>query len=362
VTRTRVLLVTTYLGVGGAEVQLLRLARGIDRRRFEVSVCSLVGGGALAGALRELGLAIHELGVTPKLGQLRGLRLASVIARSRPQIVHGRLIVASLWARLGRPLGARVICEERGLALGRPRLVRWIDRATQPLVDVVVVNSDAVAERVRARDGVPAARIRVIHPAIDLDAFRAPAAQRPYDLITVARLETLKGILDLPEVMQRIVAVRPTTRLAIVGGGSEAAELQRQIHRRGLADRVVLLGERSDVPDLLARARVFVLASHEEGLSSAILEAMASGLPVVATDVGGNREAVVDGQTGALVPRRDHARIAGAALRYLQAPDLAEAHGAAGRDRVAREFTTERMVVEYERLYDELAPAATAVG
>lgn len=354
-TRTRVLLVTTYLGVGGSEVQLLHLARGLDLDRFDVGVCSLIGGGALVPAFRELGLAVDELGVTPKLGQLNGLRLASVIARSRPHVVHGRLIVASLWARLGRLFGARVICEERGLALGRPRAIRWIDRLTQPLCDVLVVNAEAVGVHARTRDGVPAARVRVIRPGIDVEMFRAgDPRERPYDLITVARLETLKGILDLPDVMQRIVAVRPTTTLAIVGHGSQAEELRRQVDRRGLGDRILLLGERGDVPELLARARVFVLPSHEEGLSTAVLEAMASGLPVVATDVGGNSEAVVSGETGSLVPPRDHDRMAAAALRYLTGPALATAHGAAGRDRVRRSFWIRRMIAEYETLYEEL--------
>ncbi|MBI4347413.1 MAG: glycosyltransferase [Elusimicrobia bacterium] len=353
--RTRVLLVTTHLAVGGSEMQLLRLARGLDPERFEITVCSLMSGGSLVPAFRHLGLPVHELGVSAKLGELNGLRLAAVIARFRPHVVHGRLILASLWARLGRPFGARVICEERGLALDRPRAVTWIDRATRSFCDVLVVNSAAVATRVRARDAFPAERIRVIRPGIDVGAFRADGSdERPYDLITIARLETLKGVLDLPDVMQRILAVRPATTLAIAGDGSKADELRRAVEQRGLGPRVLLLGERRDVPDLLARARVFLLPSHEEGLSAAILEAMASGLPVVATDVGGTAEAVQNGVTGQLAPPRDADGLAAAALRYLSEPAMAEAHGVAGRERANRSFSIGRMIVEYAELYEEL--------
>lgn len=353
--RIRVLIVTTHLAIGGAETALLELVRRLDPRRYDVAVCSLMEGGPLAPAFRGLGVPVHELGVAPRLAELHGARVISLMLRWRPHVIHARLILASLWARLGRLSGARVLSDELGLSLDRPRAVTWLNRATRDLCDLTISNSRAVAARVSKRDGIPPSRIRVIYLGIDPARFPVgrPTEAR-YDLITVARLERYKGVLELPDILERLVVQRPGTTLAVVGDGSQREALEGAIRARALQRSIVLLGARTDVPELLGQARVFLLPSHEEGLSVAILEAMAAGLPVVATDVGGNAEAVASGRTGRLVAPRDPAALADAALGYLADPDLAAQHGSAARALIADRFDVRRMAQDYASVYEEL--------
>lgn len=352
----RILVATAHLGVGGAETLLLQLVRGLDRSRFDVTVCALVSGGVLTPSFRELGIRVHELGVVAGAGELRGVGLFALVARSRPDLIHARLILPSLWARLARPFGIRVITDELGLAEDRPPLITWINRATQPLCDLTIANSKAVAARVRERDGVPGSRLRVIYNGIDVARFSgiAPRSTPTYDLISVARLERYKGIFDLVDAMERIVSRRPGTTLAMVGDGAGRVALERRIAERGLGSSIRLLGRRMDIADLLPLARVFVLASHEEGFPVAIVEAMAAGLPVVATAVGGNPEAVSTGRTGSLVPPRDPAALADAILVYLADPGLVRSHGAAGRTVALERFDLGRMIRDYEEVYESI--------
>lgn len=321
-----------------------------------MTVCSLAAGGDLLPEFRKLGVSVHELGVAPRLAELRGALLVPLVLRLRPHLIHTRLILASLWGRLGRLTGAPVMRDELGLSLDRPRPVIWLDRATGMLCDLTVANSRAVAEHVRRRDGIPPERIRVIYLGVDIARYGpAPDPRATYDLVTVARLERYKGVLDLPDAMARIVARRPGTTLAVVGEGSQRGALERALRDSGSKGAIRLLGQRRDVPELLRQARAFVLPSHEEGMSVAILEAMASGLPVVATDVGGNAEAVLAGRTGRLVPPREPAALADAALSYLEDPTMAAAHGSEARRIATERFDLRRTVREYEAVYDELA-------
>jgi glycosyltransferase involved in cell wall biosynthesis len=229
----------------------------------------------------------------------------------------------------------------------------WLNRATRPLAAVTIANSRAVARRVEERDGI---RPRVIYGGVDLDRF----SQRPQDksatldVVTVLRLERYKGIFDLIDAMAQLVAKRPETRLGICGTGAEERVVASAIHDRGFGDRVVLFGAEEDVPRRLREANLFVLPSHEEGLPNAVLEAMACGLPVVGTRVGGTPELVEDGVTGTLVPPRDSAALADAMLRYLNDSSLMDAHGRAARARVSARFDVVATVRAYEALYVEL--------
>src|SRR5262249_47482426 len=157
------------------------------------------------------------------LAEARGLRLLAVLARCRPAIVHSRLILSNLWARCGALFGARVICEERGLADERPRLMTRLNRATQGLCAMNVANSRAVTSRMRTRDGIPERKLRIIHGGIDCARFRpaSDSATPLYDLVTVTRLERYKGVFDLLDAMWRVRQRRPGTRLSIVGDGSQ---------------------------------------------------------------------------------------------------------------------------------------------
>jgi starch synthase (maltosyl-transferring) len=218
----------------------------------------------------------------------------------------------------------------------------------------MVANSQAVASHIRARDGVPESKLRVIPGGVDTDRFKPVATEPAFDLVSVTRLERNKGVFDLLAAMRLVTARRPGTRLLLIGNGSERERLEKSLRDDNLTGAVELSGWRDKTEVELARGRLLVLASHEEGMPNVVLEAMASGMPVVATAVGGTVEVIGPGTTGVLVPPRSPEALADALLFYLNQPTLMTIHGAAGRQRVVEHFTIARTVHAYERLYREL--------
>jgi glycosyltransferase involved in cell wall biosynthesis len=172
----------------------------------------------------------------------------------------------------------------------------------------------------------------------------------------VSNFYPYKGHEELVDAASRIVPAFPNVVFLLAGRDSGTMEATRaRVRERGIGGSVRFVGSRTDVPDLLRASDFFVHPSRTEGFSNAILEAMAAGLPVVACDVGGNPEAVVDGETGRMVPSRDAAAFASAIAELLADPEKRKAMGEAGRHRAAERFSLDRMVGEMESLYDSLA-------
>jgi glycosyltransferase involved in cell wall biosynthesis len=212
------------------------------------------------------------------------------------------------------------------------------------------------ADRVAARVALGA-----VDPALN-PADRAPLA------IYAGRLHEAKGLADLVAAWEAIVARRPNARLCLAGEGPFRGALAEQIEVGGLEGRVVLAGAFDHVDELLAAADLFVLPSHQEGMSLALLEAMAAGLPIVATDIPGNRDLLSSGRHALLVPPRDPAALAAAIERLLDEPELGARLGAAARGRVAEEFSLAKCVDEHVALFERLVeagggqPSASADG
>jgi glycosyltransferase involved in cell wall biosynthesis len=202
----------------------------------------------------------------------------------------------------------------------------------------------------------PAPRGRTLRdlgaPAPFVDGLRGDAVL----IGTVGRMEAVKDPLNLVRAFLTLLERRPerraTLRLVMVGGGTLYEQVRAELRTAGVEDLAWLPGSRDDTPALYRAMDVFVLPSLAEGISNTILEAMASGLPVVATDVGGNAELVEEGSTGFLVPRAGPAALAAAIERYLESPDLRRAHGEAGRQHAEHEFSMDRMVQQYMDVYD----------
>lgn len=175
---------------------------------------------------------------------------------------------------------------------------------------------------------------------------------------TVGRLERVKDQPNLVRafihLMQTVPDARDRLRLVIVGDGSLRTEIERLLDGAHVLDQVWLAGSRDEAPELLRSLDLFVLPSQAEGISNTILEAMACGLPVVATEVGGNAELVVEGETGRLVPAHNPAALAAAIHSYVDDPDRMQAHGAAGRRQIEARFSLEAMVAAYRAVYDAL--------
>lgn len=302
-------------------------------------------------------------------------RLWRELRRLRPAIVNTYSIATLDLAPIARLAGGRVVHAEHGWQQGRDDVQRKyirLRRMMLPFIDRFVAVSRDLQSWLEETVRLPPARLTCIYNGVEADAFqrssRAEARARlgipvaAFVIGTVARLVPVKAQVDLVEAFADLRARLPTQemRLVLVGEGPERANLESVIRARGLGDHVWLAGARDDVPQWLAAFDVFALPSRNEGVSIAALEAMASGLPVVASCVGGNPEVVVDGETGLLTPPGDVAALSAACGRYVGDADLAQRHGAAGRTRMLRDFSIEAMVSGYRRLYDAVLAGSAA--
>ena len=349
----RVAHVTLGLEVGGQEKLLVEFARRADRTRFDLHFVSLGGRGVLAGDLEACGWPVTALG--EPTGFRPGLvrRLARLFRELRIDVVHTHderpHIYGALAARLA---GARRVIHTRhhGMADRLSRRQAMLVRLASELTDrFVCVSADSARQAVR--QGVPARVVRVLHNGIDLTRFAAPAFRGEGPAVTVARLSPEKDIATLLKAAALAVRQDAAFRLEIAGDGPCMADLRRLSAGLGLDGVVRFHGQVRDVPGLLARAGLFVLPSLTEGVSLTLLEAMACGLAVVATRVGGNPEVVADGETGLLTPAGDPAALSAALLRLRGDGATRREMERASRRRVERLFDVRQMTSEYEKMY-----------
>jgi glycosyltransferase involved in cell wall biosynthesis len=357
----RVVHVTWGLDVGGMEKLLVEFARHADRRRYELRFVSLGTRGVLGDEVERCGWPVTALGAPPGLRPGLVAQLAALFRRWRADVVHTHntkaLVYGGPAARLARaPLLVHTWHGQNLLASPREGL---LFRLAGRLPDrVVAVSQDAA--RLMVREGVPAYKVHTIRNGIDLSrfAYAGPAEGGP--AVTVARLSPEKDIATLLRAVALVRRERADFRLEVAGGGACAGDLHALADALGLGETVRFLGPVGDVPAVLARASLFVLPSLTEGISLTLLEAMARGLPVVATNVGGNPEVVADGETGLLVPPGRPEELAAAVLRVLREPGAGRRMGAAGRRRAEQVFDVRGMVAAYEALYREGRPRPAA--
>jgi len=368
--------------VGGAVRQFIERLRA-HPRGFEPVIGSLeISGGNLAD-FRALGLG------EPHLFPIRGslarpntavqvLRIARLIRRRGVRIVHGTDFVTNFLGLLAARLaGARMVVNRVDLGHERPGfgpLRRRVEKLVSARADVVCANAEAVARLCISQEGCSPERVVVVRNGIDLrrfDELAARAAEGPVPeggpiVAVVANLWPVKDHRTLIEAAALVQRRIPDVRFALVGDGPERDHLQRLIGELGLRDAVHLLGTRYDVPAILARSSAFCLPSRAEGLSNAIMEAMAAALPVVATDAGGNAELVRHGSTGFVVPIGDAASMAARLVDVLSDPRLARQMGRRGRAVADRALSLERKRAAYRELYcsvlDNRRPILAAPG
>lgn len=361
---TRIGFCITDLDVGGAERALVQLATRLDRRDWEPAVFCLSPPGALVAELEAASITVVCLGAR----RLRDIGIVSRLRRElqkfRPEILQTYLFHANLagrWAawRAGVP---HVVCGIR-VAERRTKLHLWLDRCTHRLVDKYVCVSRDVAEFSMHTGRLPAHKIEVIGNGVDAAVFEnaVPASLTQFGIspgsrvvVTVARLDPQKGLRDLVAAAERVTHQHPDLHFLIVGDGPERAGIELAIHECGLSARVHLAGRRSDIPQILRAGFCFVLSSHWEGMPNAVLEAMAAGLPVIATRVEGIDELVREGETGFTVPPRAPAELASAIEKLVRSPELAAKLGAGGLSRARERFGWDQTVAHYLRLYRAL--------
>jgi glycosyltransferase involved in cell wall biosynthesis len=346
----KVIHVTGCLDVGGQEKLLVEFARHADRSRFALYFVSFEKRGPLARDLEAEGWPVTALDVPPGVHPGLILRLARLFRGADAVHTHNErpLIYAAPAARLARV--PRVVHTRHGRGVGISRRQRLLANLVAQATDhYVCVSEDCF--QLSIAQGLHPRRVETLHNGIDTRrfAYRGPLAGGP--AIIVARLAPEKDIATLLRAVARVVYERPAFRLEIAGDGPCLPELRQLTAELGLNANVEFLGMVRDVPGLLARAGMYVLSSISEGVSLTVLEAMARGLPVAATRVGGTPEVVLDEVTGLLVSPRDPSGLAQAMARLADDVDLARRLGQAGRRRVERHFDVRRMVADYESMY-----------
>jgi glycosyltransferase involved in cell wall biosynthesis len=369
--RPRVLLVITLAEVGGAQSYVAALLPALAER-YDV-VLAAHGEGPLRDATAAVGarfvLLRHVRRPINPLRDLAGLfELISLLRRERPQILHASSSKAGVLGRLAA-VAARVpirFFTVHGWAFsaysGLPSLLyRTSDRLMAPLTTVTICVSETELAAGLEAGTCSADRSVVIHNAVDIaGAPRSPHDRPTPRLIAVGRLKAPKDFLTL---IRSLGALRDHEFEAlIVGEGPDRNAIEAEIRRLELRGRVRLAGERSDVPELLAESDVFVLSSRSEGLPVSVLEAMSAELPVVATDVGGLAELVVDGETGILVPPDDEAALTEALGRLVEDRELRRRLGTAGRARAESSFDLSVFRRAHLELYERQLGSAGAVA
>jgi glycosyltransferase involved in cell wall biosynthesis len=371
------MLVTTWLTRAGAETQVKDLACEHARRGAKVIVVCLRDPETFVQELVDTGIEVVSLGMSKGTADPRGvIRLARVVRRFHPDVVHSHMVHANLLSRVTR-LFCRMpvlVCTAHNIDEGgrwRERMYRLTDR----LADVTTNVSKAGVERYVRVGAAPAGRIRWVPNGIDTSRFeRSPAARialrsvfdvaDAFVFLAVGRLERAKGFDVLLQALSLVRTQNDNWVVLIAGDGSQRVKLDAQASSLGLGSEIVrFLGVRNDVPDLMAAADALVLPSRWEGLPMVLLEAASAGLPVVATDVGGNAEVVVDEETGFLVPP-DDAEALGRAMVYAATlmPDQRTAMGRSSQRVIEEEYSLMAIVDEWEQLYDEFTHHRSAIA
>jgi sugar transferase (PEP-CTERM/EpsH1 system associated) len=356
----RVVHLVTSLAIGGLEKVVLDLVRYRTRDRFGARVICLDASGVLQQGFAELGVPVESIGTAGSV-PARIVRLARRLRQLRPDVLHTHNPQAHLHGTLAARLaGVPVVIHTRHgrQFLGRQPLAAFSRLASRWASEFVAVSEDA-ASLARETERVPERKLHVIRNGIDVTRFDRPAgtpAAPGGRAISVGRLDPIKDHATLLRAVRLVTNTLPTFELDLVGDGPSRVELESLARALELGSHVRFLGYREDVGALLASADFFVLSSISEGLSLALLESMAAGLPVVATDVGGNREVVVPGDTGYLVPARSADALAAAMMTLLADAAKAGRMGRAARRRIESHFNVRTVVAQYERMY------ATSLG
>jgi sugar transferase (PEP-CTERM/EpsH1 system associated) len=359
------------LDVGGLENGLVNILNHLDDR-FSHTIMCLTRSGRMAERIKNSQVKIIEMRLPKDRFRFPVLRLAREFQSISPDIVHTRG-----WATVDAICAARVagvscvIHGEHGREVGDPngrnRKRNIVRKCLSPLVTRFVTVSDDLKSWLIRTVGIPESKVTTIHNGVDTRRFSPDGRgaireslgldDSVFTLGTVGRLDPVKDHGSLLQAFMPIARSARPVGLIIAGDGPMRSAIERLCSELKISDKVHLLGERHDIPQVLKACDVFTLTSIAEGISNTILEAMASALPVVATRVGGNPELVDHGVSGFLVSARDVAALTAAYESYLHDPKLKDEHGGNARARAEQKFSLERMASQYAQLYQGLMGA-----
>lgn len=361
--RVKIALVIPTLDQGGAEKQLVLLAKGLNQDRFEPHVVVLTRTGPYEEELRKAGIPVHVIGKRWKVDPFAFWKLRSLLGKLQPKIVHTWLFAANAYGRWAAfqnrvPVvigGER--CVDPWKSPSQLILDRWLSRRTQ----AIATNSPAVAEFYGAR-GIAASKLVVIPNGVELPSGRREVSReevarrlnidpRGTWIASVGRLWPQKGYMDLFWAMELVRVARPNVQYVVMGDGPLRERLEEYRDQILAAENIRIVGHRDDVAELLPHFQMVINGSLYEGQSNVLLEAMANEIPVIATDIPGNRDWIKTDETGILVPVRDPHQMASQIVRLLEEPEVARRLAEAGRAQIEREYSVSAMIHAYESLY-----------
>lgn len=368
--------------IGGAERQIAQIIPRLDRERWEVDLVTLSRPGPLAKDLKQAGFPVWSPPLASRITRttlyvrllkalITGPWLFLWFLRKRPEIAHFILPEAYLLGGLCALMAGqkRMIMSRRSLALYQSRhpLLFRIERFLHPRMSLIIANSEAI-RRDLIRERAPASRLWVVPNGVDAENFQPNPArglamrqslnimQDSLVMVIVANLIPYKGHVDLLDALSSIKDQLPGGWQLLCVGRDDGVgnSLREHAAALGLKDRVHFLGSRTDIPGLLNAADIGLLCSHEEGLPNAVLEAMASGIPVIATEVGGTGEIIENNVTGRLVPARDTTALSTAILELAKDPAHRKTLGSNARAEIERAFQLDFSARAYNDLYQQL--------
>ena len=367
--KIKITLIIDNLEIGGAQKQFIELVKNIDRNKFKIIVVALsIHRINLLKELVDSGIEVRLIDQWGKICVPAFVKLFKLLKNERPDIVHTYLFTASLYGRIvakliGIPV---VIVSERSTDNWKKSSYIWMDRILAKVTDRILVNAQTIKESLVKREKIPDKKIQIIYNGLDLNKFDSGRGNKDQirenlgvlngNLVIgiIGRLSKEKDHLTFLNAAKQIISTTPRVNFIIVGDGHLRKELEDISINLGIKDSVIFMGNTSNVSDVLIATDILVSASLYEGCSNAILEAMATGLPVVATKVGGNKEIVTDGITGILITPQDPDALAEAVLSLLKNAELMKSMGKKGRERIEADFILSKMVKNTEEVYETL--------
>lgn len=352
---------------GGLEEVVINLINNLNLNLFNVCVCSLTKGGAFKNRISTK-IKIFELNKKEGNDYLIPFRLMKLFKQEKIQIVHthnwGTLCEGAVGAKLAHiPI---IIHQEHGTLISviknKKRRRLTIKFLFNYIENQVIAVSNALKQAIIEFLNIDKSKIITIHNGIQIDKFdiiidktskRKELGLTDDDIVvgTIGRLVPVKNQKVLIQAIKYLLNRLPKIKLILIGKGPLEEELKTFTQNLNLTNKVLFLGQRNDIPELLKIMDVFTLPSLHEGISITLLEAMASGLPVVATDVGGNPEVVINGKTGILIPPNDHIKLAEAINDIIQDKNKATLYACTAKMQIKNKFSLEKMVNKYENLY-----------
>jgi glycosyltransferase involved in cell wall biosynthesis len=339
-----IVLAIQSLEIGGAERQVIELADGLRRLGHDTSICCLNRLGSLADEAKCRGIPVNCLNKRHRFDLRVISKLAEYLLSKKADVLHTFLFGANLWGTIaGRKAGVSVLLKsDRSGGYYNEKKELWADRLLKAFSDGMITNTTAGKQRIRCLIGVPSKQIHIIFNSMAWERFenkrdsvdvRRDLDIRPnlFTIVMAGTIRPVKNYMMFIEAARILSDESDQFLFLVIGGGPDIAEMQARVKQLGIIERFRFTGVRYDVPSLLQVADAGVLCSHWEGFSNAIMEYMAAGLPVVATDVGGNRDLVQQGYTGFLVRPGDAVQMA-EKLKWLSTDTiLARSMGGQGR-------------------------------